>query len=348
MGIRLRNDLRKKVSEIRKSYIRKGIQPVPDTYQGVDKNRIKSVLEVIDCDNQDMIDVVFSLLDNDNSSMFSRAPDYLKFTDGATVAHIGCHVGILQRGGNKLDREGRDYWIKPLRDLGAIEAIYFQSEHGRFIEGHPKPKSPNSAYRLHESFKAILLSSEDKWHDMLIGWINEEKIRERVELQAKLAQRSKEIIDSDHSDLIKLCEEVYVPKFLRKYRPLFIDDADGDRITDSEFKSMSTAGIEITLADAMPDLLLYNQSADWLWVIEAVTSDGEVDIHKFNQLTKLADRFGKSGIGFTTAYLTWKAAAKRQSQFKNLAPNTYIWIAEDPSKHFHVLEMLSRLDSKNE
>lgn len=32
------------------------------------------------------------------------------------------YIGILQRGGyTKLDREGRDYWLKPLWEIGALE-----------------------------------------------------------------------------------------------------------------------------------------------------------------------------------------------------------------------------------
>jgi hypothetical protein len=88
----------------------------------------------------------------------------------------------------------------------------------------------------------------------------------------------------------------------------------------------------------MPDVLLWNRSSDELWVIEAVTSDGEVDLHKLRQMTALAMRTGKAGIGFTTAYQTWKAAAARQARYKNLPPATYLWIMEDPTKHFLAIE----------
>lgn len=88
----------------------------------------------------------------------------------------------------------------------------------------------------------------------------------------------------------------------------------------------------------MPDVLLWNATSDSLWVIEAVTSDGEVDYHKVSQLTGLAKRSNKKEIGFTTAYQTWKTAGSRQARFKNLPPETYLWIMEDPSKHFHAIE----------
>jgi hypothetical protein len=84
----------------------------------------------------------------------------------------------------------------------------------------------------------------------------------------------------------------------------------------------------------MPDVLLWNKTTDHLWVIEAVTSDGEVDNYKVAQMSALAERSGKSGVGFTTAYHTWSAAARRQGKYKNIAPGTYIWIQEDPSKHY--------------
>ncbi len=90
------------------------------------------------------------------------------------------------------------------------------------------------------------------------------------------------------------------------------------------------------LSDAWPDVLLWNPDSDELWVIEAVTSDGEVDLTKVESLTRLARRAGKSGIGVTTAYPSWKVAAARQRKFKNVAPNTYLWILEDASRQFRV------------
>ena len=86
----------------------------------------------------------------------------------------------------------------------------------------------------------------------------------------------------------------------------------------------------------MPDVLLWHAEKDVLWIIEAVTSDGEVDAHKVKKIRALAERCGKAGVDFTTAYPTWKVAAFRQHAHKNIAPDTYVWIAEDASKHFKV------------
>jgi hypothetical protein len=61
----------------------------------------------------------------------------------------------------------------------------------------------------------------------------------------------------------------------------------------------------------------------------------------------MAKRCGKKGVGFTTTYLTWKAAASRQDANRNLAMGSFVWIASDPSRQFEVStfeDFLSRND----
>lgn len=313
-------------------------KPLPDSLQGVTKARIRAVLKTIDRESDDIVDAVFALLDDITPSLFSHARAGARFCDGASTQHIAAHVGTLQRAGQRLDREGRDYWIKPLRELGAIEPVYLQPETGAFILGHPIAKSPNSAYRLASDFCGILAASELEWPQRLREWIQEDRVRGRLELQAQMAELAKKAVDTKHSDLIHACQTVYAAIFLPDYVVIYVDDGDGDRITEVQRQILAAAGIELTLGDAMPDILLWNRSGDRLWVIEAVTSDGEVDLHKLGQMTALAIRTGKAGIQFTTAYQTWKAAAARQARHKNLPPGTYLWIMEDPAKHFLAIE----------
>lgn len=312
--------------------------PLPDQLQGITKARIRAVLKSIDRESDDIVDAVFALLDDITPSLFTSARPGTRFCDGASTQHIAAHVGTLQRASRRLDREGRDYWIKPLRELGAIEPVYLQPETGAFILGHPIAKSPNSAYRLAVDFLDILAAAESEWEPRLKEWIQQDRVRRRLELQAQMAELARNAVDTKHSDLIRACQLVYASIFLPDYVVVYVDDGDGDRITEAQRHSLAEAGIELTLGDAMPDILLWNRSSNRLWVIEAVTSDGEVDLHKLRQLTSLAVRAEKTGIHFTTAYQTWKAAAARQAKYKNLPPGTYLWIMEDPTKHFLAIE----------
>lgn len=310
-----------------------GKQVVPDSYQGISKQRIHEVLTEIDQSNDNKVDVVYSLLCDDKSWYKKAAERGLRFCDGASVAHIGTHVGILQRGRNiKLDREGRDYWLKPLWEIGAIEKVYL-NPNVEFSPGHPVAKSSNSAYRLAYDFMGILLAPEDKWKALAVTWMGADVTRERLALQAAQAQETANSVETPHSRLIRLSHEVYAPRFLEGYDVVYVDDGDGDRITDKERTTLIAAGLELTIEDSMPDVLLLNRDTNHLWVIEAVTSDGEVDIHKKQSLEAFAKRNGKTGVGFTTTYLTWKKVAARQTALKNLANGTYLWISEDPSRN---------------
>lgn len=310
--------------------------PMPDALQGVTKDRIRAVLQYLDLgSNADLVDCTFAMLDNQTASWFTKAPKGATIADGASTAHLACHIGILQRDSGKLDREGRDYWIKPLRELGGFEAITL--ENGEFILGHVKAKSPNSCYRLDEALKAVLKAPDDAWRDMLAEWARDDVLRERRAFQAEMAEAARKLIDSGHAHLIKASVENYAPRFLPGYQLLYVDDADGDRISDAERAKMAEAGVALTLEDAMPDALLWNPVMDHLWVIEAVTSDGEVDAHKVAQMNRLAERCGKAGVGFTTTYRTWKEAAARQGKHQNIAYDTFIWIQGDPAKQFKVI-----------
>jgi BsuBI/PstI restriction endonuclease domain len=323
-----------KIMGMREAAVARGESPVATILQGVTKARIAEVLRALDLETADRVDVVFSLLDDVQRSWFTSLPDEVTFSAGASIAHIGCHVGILQRGKAKLDREGRDYWVKPLREIGAIEAIYLDPKTKTFLPGHPKPKSPNSAYRLDVGFADVLRASEKAWPSRLDAWSAEDALRQRLRFRADQVTATRAATDTSHADLIRACCEIYAPKFLPGYEVLFVDDSDGDRVSEGERDSMWGSGLDLSLGDAMPDVLLWNRKTDALWIIEAVTSDGEVDQHKVEQVRAFAERNGKQTVGFTTAYPTWKLAARRQGKHKNIAAGTYIWILEDAAKHF--------------
>ncbi|MCW8334070.1 BsuBI/PstI family type II restriction endonuclease [Vibrio paucivorans] len=317
--------------------ISEGTNVLPSNYNGVTVDKITRVLSRIDRCTNNMIEGVFALLSTEPNWFKKAALNNYQFRHGATTAHIGTHVGILQRGNrDKLDREGRDYWLKPLWEIGAIEKAYFNSKDCTFLPGHPKAKSPNSAYRLSDEFISILEAPEGEWQEMAEAWIQEDVLRERLKLQADQAEEAKKSVESAHSILIAASHKVYAKRFLKGYEVVYIDDGDGDRITDEQAHTLAQAGLTLKLGDAMPDVLLWNPVTDKLWVIEAVTSDGEVDNHKKASLIEFTERNGKAGVGFTTTYPTWKKTAERQSQLKNLADDTYMWIQEDASRNIHI------------
>lgn len=115
--------LEERIQKIREAALQAGNSPVGAQLQGIKKARVRSVLRLLDLEQSDMVDAVFALLDPRPTWFGGKTAKNFKFCDAATTAHIACHIGILQRGSGKLDREGRDLWIKPLRDVGAVEVV---------------------------------------------------------------------------------------------------------------------------------------------------------------------------------------------------------------------------------
>ncbi len=328
--------LHDRVQQLRDELLAHGREPVAPELRGVSKGKVRSVLAQIDLATEDIVDVIYALLDDTQPSWFARAPEGATFASGASTAQIGCHVGILQRGRGKLDREGRDYWLKPLWQIGAVEKVFLDSASRRFVPGHPRAKSANSAYRLAADFLEILRAPSGKWEPLLASWTSEDRQRERLALQGNQAERAASGITRSHSTLIAEAVRVYAPHFLHGYQTVYLDDGDGDRVSPEDEARLSAAGLSLGLEDAMPDILLWNPETDGVWIVEAVTSDGEVDQHKMEQTQKMAKRAGKSGVGFTTVYPDWRTAATRQGRLKNIPGGTFIWILEDPGRCYEV------------
>lgn len=307
---------------------------VGDTYQGINLKDIETVLNKLDQFSIDKRDAIWCLLNDQFPSPFAKSDGFF-ISDGASTAQIGCYVGIFMRNSGKLDREGRDYWLKPLTDIAAIEPVTFQN--GVFVPGHLKAKSPNSAYRLTQPFIKLLQSVNSKaFEETLSTYISD--VDKRLAVFAQLEKQTKASIgDSAHKTLILDSINVYAKTFLPGYEAVFTDYADGDRVSEQEKETLKKCGIVFgTIEDLWPDAILYNQEEESLWFIEAVTSDGEADLHKIDGLKAICQNSHKKYGGTTTTYETWKRLAARQQSENNLAIGSYVWIRECPNKQFLV------------
>lgn len=306
-----------------------------DEYQGVSLDDITIVLSKLNQFSDDKRDVVWCLLNDEFPSLFANATEFT-ISDGASIAHLGGYVGILKRHAKRLDREGRDYWVKPLLDIAAVEPITLKD--GVFVEGHIKAKSPNSAYRLSACFSNLLKAVRtDDFNATFNQYVASVDDRLAVFSQLKSASRAAQG-DSAHKQLIELSISVYAQTYLPGYIPVFTDYADGDRVTPEERQTLDQYGIVFgTIHDVWPDAILINPDTNTLWFIEAVTSDGEADQHKVDGLKAICANSGKNYGGVTTTYETFKRFAARQQSENNLARDTYVWIKECPDKQFQVL-----------
>lgn len=311
-----------------------GYQP-KESYQRIDMNIVKIVLQKLDRYSNDILDVIYCLSNNELPSLFSKISNTHKICSGASVAHIGSYIGILLRGKNKLDREGRDYWIKPLVDIGILDPVTLLPDN-TFVPTHIKAKSPNSAYVINPSFITLIQNiNADNIDSMIENWLKSADERKRIFVT--LEKNKAPMSDNSHKTLINDSVDIYAKNYLPGYICIFKDADNGDRITDNEKKLLDECGIVFgKLDDVWPDAILYNQQTNSLWFIEAVTSDGEVDNHKLKGFQRICDNSNKVFGGCTTTYFTLKRFYERQSSQNNLAQGSYVWIKELSEKHIYI------------
>nr|WP_279285921.1 BsuBI/PstI family type II restriction endonuclease [Clostridium sporogenes] len=208
-----------------------------------------------------------------------------------------------------------------------------------FYKGHLIPKSPGLCYKLNKSFIELIKEVHNpNFNQIFEGWIKEESKFKRLNIivESEKINKSKYIKDG-HAKLIDMSIRSYAKNFLKGYEVIYVDDSDGDRVTELEKRNLIKVGIVFGQADDVwPDAILYNKNENSIWFIEAVTSDGEVDEAKMRGLKKICEKSRKKFGGATTTYIDYTTFAKRQDKNKNIALDSYIWIQCTPDKVFKV------------
>lgn len=308
-----------------------------ETYQSVDIHNIEFFLKILGRYTNDTFNAVRALLDNELPSSYAKIASSHHFSDGARTSQIGAYMGyILEQSGKQKDREGRDYWLKPLEELGVLEPIKLDGN--AFIKGHTA-KSPNNSYRLTNSFIELMLNPNLN-EELIKDWTKKNSLLERTHITVETTQLNEELSKTlnKHQKLIENSINIYAKNYLEGYICLYKDDSDGDRISEMELKLLNTYNVKLgELGDVWPDVVFYNPTENSLWFIEAVTTDGEVDIKKLQGFIEICRKSNKKFGGCTTTYDTWNTFSRRQSKVKNLVPNSYVWINEDPEKQFFVI-----------
>lgn len=322
------------------------------------KRRLGELLTALKLDDgqngERRLAIMLALTDYETPNPFSLLQKAgLPFAAGAGTAQLFAygveHLGLHAPGG-KVDREARDYVFPVLIEVGLLERamVYSKAEFKAsgepiFYGAHLKPKSPNSAYVLAEDVeRLVMLTPEAEWPEARDEWLADDEHR-RVHLRRATATRAVQAAPTTnkHSTLIKECAEALLDSVAADYELGFIDDADGDRLRGEWREILEPLGLIPDLASRWADAMLINESARKLWIVDAVTSDGEVDEVRAADFRKWASERGWSIAGMTTAYETWSRAAARQGAHFNLALGSTIWIAEDGGKLIGPIESLS-------
>lgn len=135
---------------------------------------------------------------------------------------------------------------------------------------------------------------------------------------------------SGQSVLIKAIVEEMLPRFVPHCRIAYIDDTDHQHGTvDADL--MDELGISLRARDKAPDVIAWDVACRWLFLIEAASTHGPVDVTRKQELRSLfSDQWEE--VVLVSAFPTRKVMRKYLAV---LAWETEAWCADAPEHMIH-------------
>lgn len=133
------------------------------------------------------------------------------------------------------------------------------------------------------------------------------------------------------NELIKDMVEKFCPQFIDNGRVLYIGDAD-QKLVHFDSETLAGLGVELDEHGKMPDLIVYEPSKNWLYLMEACSTHGPVDHSRYRELHEL---FGNSSAGLVLVSCFPDKRTMR-SYLLDLAWETEAWVADEPTHMIHL------------
>jgi len=200
--------------------------------------------------------------------------------------------------------------------------------------------SPHACYQVSDHLSELLYSFRTAdWDSNL-----EEFLSINSTLAAKYAKERKgrmiacKLPDGTHIDLSagkhsQLIADI-IESFGARYAPgakvLYIGDTGKkERLVDTN--QIAELGLEYSKHSKMPDVVLFSEEKNWLFLVEAVTSHGPVDPKRYEELDHLF-KDTSAGIVYVTAFPNMTIWKKYSSE---ISWETEVWVADNPTHLIH-------------
>lgn len=200
--------------------------------------------------------------------------------------------------------------------------------------------SPNYRYRVTAEALSLFRSyGTANWSENLSAFLSVHKMLKEAYASKKRVGKMTVAVDGlehalspgVHNQLQKAVIEEFAPRFLRASRCLYLGDTSKrDLIKDVE--GLRRLGLQITLHDKMPDIVLYVPERDWLVFVECVTSVGPMSAARLVEINQMTSDV-TAGKVFLTAFLDRRTYKRFSDQ---IAWETDVWIAEEPDHMIHL------------
>jgi hypothetical protein len=120
------------------------------------------------------------------------------------------------------------------------------------------------------------------------------------------------------------------PRFAAGAEVLYVGDTALKHVVRNAEK-LAALRFPLTEHDKLPDIILYQEAKNWLFLIEAVTSHGPVSPKRHREMEALLKGCAAARV-YVTAFLTIREFRKYAA---DIAWETEVWIADNPDHMVH-------------
>ena len=241
------------------------------------------------------------------------------------------------------DTYNRDY-AENTREVVRRQVIH-QLEQARVVDRNPdEPDLPTNSPRTHygltdEALSVLRLYGTRGWeselsafrasHGVLLEIYQRRRRMREIPIRTSMGEEIR-LSPGRHNRLQAQVVMDFGPRFAPGATLLYLGDA-ADKLLYLEREKLAELGVPITEHDKLPDVVLYDQERDWLFLVEAVTSHGPVNPKRVEEL--------ESTLKDCTAIRVYVSAFPNFRQFKQhvdkIAWETEVWLAELPDHLIH-------------
>jgi hypothetical protein len=222
--------------------------------------------------------------------------------------------------------------------------VLHQLVQARIVDYNPDiPDLPVNSPRAHyaisnEALEVIQSYGSADWNNKLSAFINSVGKLSEIYDKARVMQMIPVIIKGKeyklsagkHNVIQAAVIEEFAPRFAPGAKVLYIGDtAKKDLYVDS--KTLEKIGIPITEHSKLPDIVIYDEEKEWLFLIEVVTSHGPVSPKRVLELEDFL-KDCKIGKVYVTAF---PDKTEFRKHIADIAWETEVWIANNPNHMIH-------------
>jgi hypothetical protein len=258
----------------------------------------------------------------------------------ATRQSLGVTKGIMAFVNENYDKS----YAPNTRETFRRQVLH-QFVQARVVDYNPDdPSLPVNSPRAHyaltfEVFEVVKTYKTKNWKTSLknfidtVGKLSEVYLKERELFQIPVTLQSGEILKlsaGKHNVVQAAIVEQFAPRFANGGTLLYLGDtAKKDLFVDE--KGLKDIGIPITQHSKLPDVVIYDNKRNWLFLIEAVTSHGPVSPKRLLELEEFL-KDCKAGKIYVTAFPDMTEFKKHSN---SIAWDTEVWLMEVPDHMIH-------------